>query len=100
MAFFRLKEEHLTLLRRMYVYWEDCEYGAPAVDCKRPYGNSGVESDIAEILGWDLERCPHCKEPLANTSERAAEIHMETLGAVMLILKRAGLATPPGDYEL
>ena len=45
---FTVTEEHLKLLRRAYVDWEDCEFGAPAIDCKRPYGNSDVIADIGE----------------------------------------------------
>ncbi len=48
---FTVTEYHLKLLRRAYVGWDDCEFGAPAIDCKRPYGNSDVIGDIAEILG-------------------------------------------------
>lgn len=48
---FEIKEEHLKLLRRMYVGWDDCEFGAPEIDPKRPYGNSDVEQDMIEILG-------------------------------------------------
>ena len=47
---FTITNDHLKLLRRMYISWYDCEFGAPAVDCKRPYGNSYVYGDIAEIL--------------------------------------------------
>ena len=49
---FQVTPEHLKLIKRMYVSWEDCEYGAPAIDCKRPYGNSSVEQDMREILGY------------------------------------------------
>jgi len=48
---FEIKEEHLKLAKRMNVSWEDCEFGAPAIDCKRPYGNSSVHQDMLEILG-------------------------------------------------
>jgi hypothetical protein len=48
---FTVTEDHLKLLRRAYAGWDDCEFGAPAIDCKRPYGNSDVIGDIAEILG-------------------------------------------------
>jgi len=34
---FELKEEHLKLLRNMNVSWDECEFGAPAIDCKKPY---------------------------------------------------------------
>ncbi len=47
---FTVTEDHLKLLRCAYVGWDDCEFGAPAIDCKRPYGNSDVITDIAEIL--------------------------------------------------
>jgi UPF0288 family protein (methanogenesis marker protein 3) len=48
---FELREEHLKLLRNMFVRWDNCEFGAPAIDCKKPYGNSDVYEDIAKILG-------------------------------------------------
>jgi hypothetical protein len=34
---------------------DNCEYGAIGVDCKRPFGNSDVESDILEIIGQQPE---------------------------------------------
>ena len=49
---FTVTEDHLKLLRRANVGWDDCEFGAPAIDCKRPYGNSDVIGDIGEILGY------------------------------------------------
>ncbi len=58
---FTITKEHLKLLRKMYVDWDDCEYGSPTINCKRPYGNSDVEGDIAEIIkfprkgNWDGE---------------------------------------------
>ena len=48
---FTVKDEHIKLLKAARVRWEDCEFGAPAIDCKRPYGNSDVYGDMAEILG-------------------------------------------------
>jgi len=58
---FELKQVHLDLLKNMYVDWDDCEFGAPCINPKRPYGNSDVEDDIAEIIkfpkkgNWDFE---------------------------------------------
>ena len=49
---FKIKNEHLKLLRRMYVDWDDSEFGAPYIDPKRPYGNSEVIDDIAKIIGF------------------------------------------------
>lgn len=51
MKTFEIKKEHMMLLKNMYVEWDSCEFGAPAVDPKRPYGNSNVYGDIGEILG-------------------------------------------------
>ena len=38
-----LNPDALKLLARAYWRYEDFEYGAPAIECKRPYGNSSVE---------------------------------------------------------
>lgn len=42
--------DHLTLLREAVWEWSDCEYGAPAIDPKRPFGSSNVEDSLAELL--------------------------------------------------
>ncbi len=34
--------------------WDNAEFGAPAVDPKRPYGNSDVIGDIASILRYEI----------------------------------------------
>lgn len=36
-------------------YDPHCEYGSIGVDCKRPFGNSDVEGDILEMIGWKAE---------------------------------------------
>jgi len=50
---FELKPEHIKLAERMYVGWNDCEFGAPEIDPKRPYGNGDVHQDMLEILGLE-----------------------------------------------
>lgn len=47
-------ENHLRLLKNLYIGWDDTEFGAPCIDPKRPFGNSNVFSDMAEILGFEL----------------------------------------------
>jgi hypothetical protein len=47
---FTVTDEHLRLLRRAHVFWDEAEFGAPSIDPKRPYGNSDVRGDMAEIL--------------------------------------------------
>jgi hypothetical protein len=52
---FEVQEAHIALLKAAYVGWDDGEFGAPAIDCKRPYGNSSVLKDMREILGWPID---------------------------------------------
>ena len=47
--------DHLKLLGRANWIWEDAEYGAAAIDPKRPFGNSDVERDINEALGREVD---------------------------------------------
>lgn len=92
-----MTDDHVKLLRSAYVSWDDCEYGAPAIDCKRPYGNSSVEWDIAEILGWDLPldqfEAPYLTK---QQEERAFEVHRETQTALQVILATGQM--DPGEY--
>lgn len=72
---FEITEAHLKLLRAANVGWDNCEFGAPAIDCKRPYGNSSVIEDMREILG-----CPH------ECAENLEAIHNETKTALQIVL--------------
>lgn len=47
---FELKQEHLDLLKQVNIGWNECEFGAPEIDPKRPYGDSDIENNIAEII--------------------------------------------------
>lgn len=58
---FEVKPEHLLLMRRFCVGWNDCEFGAPEIDPKRPYGNSDVLQDMLEILGLKEIKRGICK---------------------------------------
>lgn len=42
--------DHLTLLARSCWDWNGDEFGSPSMDPKRPFGNSDVEDDMAELL--------------------------------------------------
>lgn len=94
---FTLTENHLLLLRNAYVSWDDCEFGAPEIDPKRPYGNSDVLRDIARIVGleWDddaMEDGGLQPDTLAwlNT------LHRETETALQLVL---GFGAVPGAFR-
>lgn len=95
---FELREEHLTLLQRAYVQWNDCEFGAPEIDPKRPYGNSGVAYSVAEILGIpvpDDEKDPGAYEAWY---ERMCDLHRETEQALQIVLYTRSFV--PGVYKL
>ena len=85
---FELKQQHLDLLKETVISWDDCEFGAPCVDCKRPYGNSGVEDDIAGIIklpkkdNWDKEE----ETWNEKATERMGDLHKETEIALQIVL--------------
>ena len=86
-----IKPEHLKLLAKANWRYEDCEYGAPAIDCKRPYGNSSVESDIAEILGWKLFENKDGETQLSREqSDKASDLHHELVDVIKQIIKEHG----------
>ncbi len=65
----------------MHVGWSNCEFGAPEIDPKRPYGNSWVIGDIHEILtGEDLEELTESQE------EEYRQLHEQTQTALQIIL--------------
>ena len=84
---FEVTEEHLKLLKHSHVMWRASEYGAPMIDPKRPYGNTSVESDIAEILGWDKE-----------DSQRAEKLHRELETVLQIVLVTQTFE--PGLYNI
>ena len=84
---FEVTEEHLKLLKHSHIMWRASEYGAPMIDPKRPYGNTSVESDIAEILGWDEE-----------DSQRAEKLHRELETVLQIVLVTQTFE--PGLYNI
>jgi hypothetical protein len=88
---FNLTENHIKLLRNMYVGWSYCEYGAPEIDPKRPYGNSSVAYDIHEILTG--QRPDELDDDL---QEEYYKIHRQTETALEIILRTGKFQ--PGTY--
>jgi hypothetical protein len=108
---FTVTEDHLKLLRHTYdIYWDPGEgYGAPAINPKKPYGNSAVPQDVATILGapnsdweqapdwdWDEDEFPPPKALRAEAEDRYLRVHVETAIALMIALATGEFR--PGRY--
>lgn len=105
MKIFELKKTHLDLLKETSIGWNDCEFGAPCINCKRPYGNSDGVNDVAEVLGikktkenvdgYDREEAKEYEDKgdylndldwNDKTYEYLKDIHKETQIALQIIL--------------
>lgn len=94
---FTVLPEHIALLRVAYVRWDDSEFGAPAIDSKRPYGNSAVVNDIADILHMDVAR-DECGPDLTDEErESLTALHKGTQTALQIVLSTGSFE--PGEYE-
>lgn len=84
---FTVTADHLRLLRRAYVWWDETEFGAPMIDAKRPYGNSNVFGDIAEILDVpESEWADEELNPSLDAEWRFLRLHVETAIALQIAL--------------
>jgi hypothetical protein len=84
---FTVTDEHLRLLRHGHVFWDEAEFGAPSIDAKRPYGNSNVYRDIAEILGVpESEWSDRQLSPSLDVKWRFLRLHVETAIALQIAL--------------
>lgn len=92
---FELTADHVKLLQKMYVGWNGAETGAPEIDPKRPYGNSDVEGDVADLLGWD--RGGRDGELSEEVEEAASKLHRETETALQIVLSAGSFE--PGLYS-
>lgn len=89
---FTVTDNHLALLRHANIGWDGVEFGAPAIDCKRPYGNSDVYGDIGKILDIEpVEDVDYGGEYDFTDAQRESmsRLHEETATALEIAL-RAG----------
>jgi hypothetical protein len=94
---FTLTADHVTLLRHMSVGWHGIEYGAPAIEPKRPYGNGDVEQDIHEILTGRREPLEDlARQEREALQARYRQLHEETRTALQVVL--AAGSFEPGEY--
>lgn len=96
---FVLTGEHLALLRRAYVRWDECEFGAPAIDCKRPYGSGDVIGDVLDIVGEErgVEDRRGERDWTKEQAERARVLHEDTETALQIVLATGAFAA--GTYR-
>lgn len=88
---FTVTENHVKLLRRLVIRdYPDFEWGGPAVDFKRPFGNGDRDRDMRRILGW-----PEAPEYAARDAE--LDRLYGDLGTVLEIFLRTG-SMEPGTY--
>ena len=68
MPSFKLKPEHIKIMTdlnfRISILIDSKDRYRPAIDVKRPFGNSGPTTNVCEIMGW------HCDE---ESGEYAAD---------------------------
>ena len=94
---FKLTMTHIKLLRRLVVFYDHSSMlGAPAVSKSRPYGNSAILDDIAEIVGM---KKPNPGEGETWSDEQLMTLlkwHYETARALEVFLAAARIK--PGIY--
>ncbi len=96
MKTFVLTDTHIKLLRAANVSWGDCEYGAPAIDPKKPYGNGDVINDIAKIIGLPVTKSDD-GEHHPVIAEALKRLHRETEIAFVIVLATGSFE--PGTYQ-
>jgi hypothetical protein len=96
---FEVTETHLKLLRLANVCWSEVEFGAPEINGKRPYGNSNVLADVAEVIRPDIAvGDPDLIYDYAEEHEdELARLHVET--AIVLQIALCTGVFRPGRYR-
>jgi hypothetical protein len=84
----KIQKEHIELLSHAYVEWCGDEFGAPQIDPERPYGNSDVIADMAEILGYVKGDYDDINDVLSEKQmEKLQGIHEDTQYVLQIILQ-------------
>ncbi len=96
---FELKQEHIDLISELNfkgivsVDGKEIEY-RPAIDYKRPFGNSGVTYDVLQKLGLTDENGEY-----TETNRKRAELLIVELPVALEIVAKNKTFTP-GEYEV
>ena len=97
---FTVTEPHMKLLGRMYIGYNGwTEFGAPEVDPKRPYGNSDVYDDIAEILGLEVGEDQWGDRQFSKDQiEYMDTVHRQMETVLQILVRNASEGISPGVY--
>jgi len=95
---FTVTEQHLKLLKKMNVGWDNCEFGAPCINPKRPYGNSSVLVNMADILEMDLFKDEYGEKYITENQENELTcLHRDMETVLQIVL--ATETFEAGDYH-
>ena len=88
-----LTKDHIKLLQEAEWRWNNCEFGAPMIDPKRPFGFSGGQYEqMAEILGMELFEDADGERHLSRAQEEyVSKVWSELLDAIEIIVEGADL---------
>lgn len=91
MSKFKLTEAHIKLLQRANISNSGMEWGSPAIDGKRPFGNGDLYGDMAEIIGLPYDEENESLRDYLSTVYRQLETALE------IVLHNLTFET--GEYE-
>ena len=91
MRAFKLTEAHIKLLQRANISNSGMEWGSPAIDGKRPFGNGDLHRDIANILGLPYD------EDNESLRDYLMSVYKELGVALEIVLHNQTFT--PGLYE-
>lgn len=89
----KLTMDHIKLLQKAEWRWNNCEFGAPMIDPKRPFGFSGGQYEqMAEILGMELFEDADGERYLSREQEEyVSKVWSEILDAIKIIMENADM---------
>ncbi len=96
---FTVTEDHIKLLKRAMVSWDDRFNQGPCIDPLQPYGSTCINCDVAEILDFKpwLDRETGKPYYTAPQLARMSKVHRETQIALSIFLKTGMMLA--GTYE-
>jgi hypothetical protein len=99
MKHFTLTADHVLLLRNASIDFQDGpEWGGPAIDCKRPFGNGDMVGDMALLLGVNNVETDD-EEIHWPPGTRLNMMHLYgELGDALQVVLATGTFSP-GDFE-